>query len=252
MHCYRAVLEKILVTRDSSLRHTILKTVAKAHLLSFKDYALKATSNLSYEFSPEDFLKPEIEVELKAWWKVVVYYTLRLLYIFYLYLLFTTSIFFTIFLSFYLDLSLFVYYLSLCLSIYNLSIFLYNKQFIYLDCHWHQCLKQLFCLTALYLCMRLVIIVYYCLSLILFYHQETKYCLQLRNDIQWIYITNINTGLRSVTKSWCFAIKHSLPLYSLICNILFCYFFVYFKNKSFRQKWLLIIIKMVLLLLKMN
>jgi len=78
VHCYRAVLEKILVTRDSSLRHTILKTVAKAHLLSFKDYALKATSNLSSEFTPEDFLKPEIEEELEAWWKVVVYYTLRL------------------------------------------------------------------------------------------------------------------------------------------------------------------------------
>ena len=114
------------------------------------------------------------------------------IYFFYPYLLFTTSIFFTIFLSFYLDLSLFVYYLSLCLSIYNLSIFLYNNQFIYLDCHWHQCLKQLSCLTALYLCMRLVIIVCYYPSLILFYHQETKYCLQLRNDIQWIYITKIN------------------------------------------------------------
>lgn len=78
VHCYRAVLEKILVTRDSSLQHTILKSVAKAHLMSFQDYAIKATSNLSFEFAPEDFCTEEVQQELESWWQVVVYYTLRL------------------------------------------------------------------------------------------------------------------------------------------------------------------------------
>ena len=36
VHCYRAVLEKLLVKKDPSLRHSILKTVARAHELNFK------------------------------------------------------------------------------------------------------------------------------------------------------------------------------------------------------------------------
>jgi len=78
VHCYRAVLEKILVTKDQSLRHTILKTVARAHQISFQDYAIKATSNLTVKFGPEEFCTDEINEELESWWKVVVYYTIRL------------------------------------------------------------------------------------------------------------------------------------------------------------------------------
>lgn len=78
VHCYRAVLEKLLVFRDPALRHTILKTVAKAHLLSFEEYATKATSKLTLEIDPSEFNTEQINKELSSWWDVVTYYTLRL------------------------------------------------------------------------------------------------------------------------------------------------------------------------------
>ena len=41
VHCYRAVLEHLLVTtRSAKYRHTILKTVSKAHNLSFPEYVV--------------------------------------------------------------------------------------------------------------------------------------------------------------------------------------------------------------------
>jgi hypothetical protein len=78
VHCYRAVLEKILVRIDPGLRHSILKTVARAHSLPFKEYALKATSKLSVQIDPQEFDTQQIHKELSAWWEVVTYYTIRL------------------------------------------------------------------------------------------------------------------------------------------------------------------------------
>ncbi len=39
VHCYRALLEKLLVARDPGLRHTQLRTVAQAHKMDFPSYA---------------------------------------------------------------------------------------------------------------------------------------------------------------------------------------------------------------------
>jgi len=78
VHCYRAVLEKLLVLKDRNLSHSILKTVARAHELPFRDYAIKATSNLPFSIDPEQFDTKQIQEELSAWWEVVAYYTIRL------------------------------------------------------------------------------------------------------------------------------------------------------------------------------
>jgi len=83
VHCYRALLEKLLLRRDKKFRHTILKTVARAHELSFVDYVTKATTNLVNSgelefFTEEELTDPKIQTQLDQWWEVVTFYTLRL------------------------------------------------------------------------------------------------------------------------------------------------------------------------------
>jgi len=84
VHCYRAVLEHLLVTtRSPKYRHTILKTVPKAHTLSFPVYVGRATQKLVAEaglepFTEEELTCPEVEKRLARWWEVVTFYTLRL------------------------------------------------------------------------------------------------------------------------------------------------------------------------------
>ena len=43
VHCYRALLEKLLVSKDPGLRHTQLKTVARAHQLDVPTYVRQAS-----------------------------------------------------------------------------------------------------------------------------------------------------------------------------------------------------------------
>ncbi len=38
VHCYRALLEQLLVARNPGLRHTQLRTVAQAHKMDFPSY----------------------------------------------------------------------------------------------------------------------------------------------------------------------------------------------------------------------
>ena len=61
VHCYRAVLEHLLVTtRSAKYRHTILKTVSKAHNLSFPEYVGRATQKLVAESGLEPFTEEEL------------------------------------------------------------------------------------------------------------------------------------------------------------------------------------------------
>lgn len=84
VHCYRAVLEYLLVTtRSPKYQHTILKTVSKAHTLPFPDYVERATQKLVTEeglqpFTEEEVTCPEVEKRLARWWEVVTFYSLRL------------------------------------------------------------------------------------------------------------------------------------------------------------------------------
>ena len=77
------MLEKLLLGRDEKYRHTILKSVARAHEMSFSDYVLKATKNLVennglLEFTKEELEDPKVVSQLDKWWEVVTFYTLRL------------------------------------------------------------------------------------------------------------------------------------------------------------------------------
>ena len=82
VHCYRAVLEHLLIKRDLKYRHTILKTVTKSHLLTFSEYARRATVNLVNDgmeaFEDDEVDNDDVANQLKQWWKVVIFYTLRL------------------------------------------------------------------------------------------------------------------------------------------------------------------------------
>ena len=79
VHCYRALLELLIQERDTKLKHSALKSVRNCHLISFQDYANKATKQLNISFDFEDeSLSKRIDSHLKEWWKVVIYYSLRL------------------------------------------------------------------------------------------------------------------------------------------------------------------------------
>ena len=82
VHCYRAVLENLLVRRDPRYRHTILKTVSKSHLLSFPEYVSRATVGLVegglQPFTQEELNSEAVLGQLNHWWRVVTFYTLRL------------------------------------------------------------------------------------------------------------------------------------------------------------------------------
>lgn len=83
IHCYRAVLEKLLVSRSPEWKHTILKTVTRGHELEFPEYVQRATANLVANkglqpFTQEELTSKEVEEEIDQWWKVVTFYSLRL------------------------------------------------------------------------------------------------------------------------------------------------------------------------------
>ena len=82
VHCYRAVLEYLLIKRDPKYRHTILKTVTKSHLLTFSEYVRRATVNLVNDgmeaFEEDELDNDDVNNQLQQWWKVVIFYTLRL------------------------------------------------------------------------------------------------------------------------------------------------------------------------------
>ena len=79
VHCYRALLEKLLCEVDKDLRHSSLKTVSKAYKMDFEEYARLATSKMPTKVTSS--LRTEscfVREALKDWWKVVALYSLRL------------------------------------------------------------------------------------------------------------------------------------------------------------------------------
>ena len=81
VHCYRALLELFIEENNPKLRHSALKSVPKCHLLSFEEYAERATKDLNIKFDFEnETVRIRIEQHLEEWWHVVIYYSLRLLF----------------------------------------------------------------------------------------------------------------------------------------------------------------------------
>ena len=81
VHCYRALLELLIEENNPKLRHSALKSVPKCHLLSFQDYAERATKDLGIDFElKNEAVQKRINLHLADWWHVVIYYSLRLLF----------------------------------------------------------------------------------------------------------------------------------------------------------------------------
>lgn len=81
VHCYRALLELLIQDTNPKLKHSALKSVPRCHTIAFKEYALKATQLLKIDFDFEnEKVEERITTHLNEWWKVVVFYSLRLLF----------------------------------------------------------------------------------------------------------------------------------------------------------------------------
>ena len=80
VHNKRAILEYLINEKRPDLRHTPLKTVKRPEELAFSDYVLKATAHLGLWTSEELNQDERIAKMEIQWWRVVAFYTLRLLF----------------------------------------------------------------------------------------------------------------------------------------------------------------------------
>ncbi|XP_043198856.1 protein RRNAD1-like [Amphibalanus amphitrite] len=86
VHAYRAALERALVRHDPRLRHIGLRSVNKAHTLTFAEYVARAVSRLSGAtgdtpgpVSPSALDLSHSAADLAHWRRVVAFYSLRLM-----------------------------------------------------------------------------------------------------------------------------------------------------------------------------
>ncbi|KAL6267653.1 hypothetical protein P5V15_000727 [Pogonomyrmex californicus] len=80
VHAYRAILETILIKRNSHLRHTQVKNVKVTKSLStFQQYCMAATADFEPNFRPEDsdFQNPQLKLYLNQWQQIVIFGALR-------------------------------------------------------------------------------------------------------------------------------------------------------------------------------
>lgn len=79
IHCYRALLERLIVHRYRNQRHCGLGCVKHASSMTFAQYARKALEKFPLPMPDEDLDSPELELAMDEWRHVVVFYSLRLL-----------------------------------------------------------------------------------------------------------------------------------------------------------------------------
>lgn len=79
IHCYRALLERLIVDRYRDQRHCGLGCVKHASGMTFAQYARKALEKFPLPMPDEDLDSPELELAMSEWQRVVVFYSLRLL-----------------------------------------------------------------------------------------------------------------------------------------------------------------------------
>lgn len=79
IHCYRALVERIIIRHDPELRRCGLKSVKQKDGLTFREYVRLATANLTHlNITDEELTNPEVEKDAAEWKKVAIFYTLRL------------------------------------------------------------------------------------------------------------------------------------------------------------------------------
>ncbi|RZC33283.1 RRNAD1, partial [Asbolus verrucosus] len=80
IHTYRAVLEKLITNKYPDYHHCALNNVKYTEDLTFVNYCKKAVKKLKITFPEDQLSNEEIEKLLLQWKKVVVFYSLRLLF----------------------------------------------------------------------------------------------------------------------------------------------------------------------------
>uniref|UniRef100_A0A2R5L8G1 Putative rrna adenine n-6-methyltransferase n=1 Tax=Ornithodoros turicata TaxID=34597 RepID=A0A2R5L8G1_9ACAR len=79
IHCYRALLEKVIVKRYPDYRHVPLGGVKHAANMTFSEYAEKALEKFPLQVCDIQVDNPVLEEAMKDWKKVITFYSLRLL-----------------------------------------------------------------------------------------------------------------------------------------------------------------------------
>lgn len=78
VHSYRAAFEKIICRRWPHLRHSGLRSIKR--LTNFENYCRDAVSHLDIVIPEEDLAAADTVENLANWKRVVIFYTLRLLF----------------------------------------------------------------------------------------------------------------------------------------------------------------------------
>ncbi|KAK4871669.1 hypothetical protein RN001_015793 [Aquatica leii] len=79
IHAYRAILEKLIVTKFPNLHHSQVASVKCKDNLTFLEYCSKALSNLDIQLSESELQSEEVKEDLSKWKNVVTFYSLRLM-----------------------------------------------------------------------------------------------------------------------------------------------------------------------------
>ncbi|XP_071040474.1 methyltransferase-like protein 25B isoform X3 [Parasteatoda tepidariorum] len=79
IHCYRAALEKCIVSHYPSLKHLGLRGVKHAECLAFHEYAEQALCKVDVKIPKETLLSQETVSLLSRWKEVLTFYSLRLI-----------------------------------------------------------------------------------------------------------------------------------------------------------------------------
>ncbi|EFN60617.1 UPF0431 protein C1orf66-like protein [Camponotus floridanus] len=79
VHAYRAILETILIKRDSQLRHSQVKNVKVTKSMTLKQYCALATANFEEHLRPKDsdFQNLQVKFYLSRWQHIVIFGALR-------------------------------------------------------------------------------------------------------------------------------------------------------------------------------
>uniref|UniRef100_T1JDR7 Poly [ADP-ribose] polymerase n=1 Tax=Strigamia maritima TaxID=126957 RepID=T1JDR7_STRMM len=78
IHCYRAILESLIVKYHPLRKHSGLRSVKNAHEMTFAEYAKSALYNTGLHVPEEEFTSSFVESCMNQWKCVVVFYFLRL------------------------------------------------------------------------------------------------------------------------------------------------------------------------------
>ena len=79
VHCFRAILESLIIKFSPNMRHKPLKSVKITEDMTFREYSKIAMNGLNISIPAEELDSPFVNKCLEHQKKVVIFYSLRLL-----------------------------------------------------------------------------------------------------------------------------------------------------------------------------